>query len=440
MANDTDRIITVADKPPIQKPMMFGIGVLVAFFGTFMLWSLLAPIESAAIAPGKITVDSSRKTIQHLEGGIIKKIYIREGSSVKKGDMLIKLDETQAKASMELLNGRRNELLAAEARLIAQRDNLQKPEFSPELTKQKDNAKVAGIMKSQVNIFNANMRSLQGHIDILKQRYSQLEKQIDSLNSQVNSESEQLKLIEEEITAVKYLEERKLIEKPRLLALQREAARLLGNRGEHLGLIAKAQQEIGETNMQILSTKDKFTKETLDELRDTQQKLADVEERFKAAEDVLLRTSIIAPQTGKVVGLLQHTIGGVVTPGEELLQIVPTDDLLVVEARVSPLDIDVVYKGLKAKIQLTAFKQRSTPTLNGFVEDISGDSFDDERTKESYYRAKIVIPKDELEGLKHVKLYPGMPAQVMIITDKRTAFNYFITPIKESFDRAFREQ
>jgi membrane fusion protein, type I secretion system len=431
---------TVNSAPYIKEPLQFGLIILLVFVGGFLLWSLLAPLESAAVATGRVTVDTNRKSIQHLEGGIVEKLYVRDGDKVKKGDILIQLKNTQSKASLDLVRGQVNELLALEARLVAQRDKAKNVVFSEALLKQKDNPKVAKIMKSQKAIFKAEHDSFKGQIEILRQRVVQLEKEIDSLNAQVTSETKQLKLIEEEIEAVAFLEKKKLIEKPRLLALQREAARLIGNRGEHLGLIAKAQQKIGETKTQLIAITDKRQKDALQELRDTQQKLADLLEKEKSAEDVSDRTTIRAPQSGTVVSLQEHTIGGVLRPGETVMDIVPSGDKLVIEAQIDPLDIDVVHKGLEAKVNLTAFKQRSTPALDGVVDRVSADSFTNEQTGATYYLARVSISADQLKRLHDVKLYPGMPVQVMIITDKRTPFAYFVSPIQESFRRAFREQ
>lgn len=438
--NELSKIIKVSPSPIIKSAVSFGIIVLVVFFGSFVLWTFLSSLETAAIAPGKVTVDTNRKTVQHLEGGIIKKIYIREDSRVKAGDLLIKLDDTQSNASLTLLKGRTNELLAAEARLKTERDGLKKIEFPEKLLKQSKSSKVKNILKGQRNIFKASRRSVSGRIKILNQRIVQLEKEIESLNAQVTSESKQLELIEEEIVAVKFLEKKKLIEKPRLLALQREAARLLGNRGEHLGLIAKARQKIGETQSQIITVQDDHLKNTLIELRETQQQLADLLQKEKAAQDILDRTEIRAPKSGRIVGLRQHTVGGVIIPGGEVLDIVPSDDKLIIEARINPLDIDIVHEGLLAKIKLTAFKQRHTPTIEGIVTHISADSFQDEKTNESFYRVTIDIPPEELKKIKGLKLYPGMPTQVMIIVDDRSPFSYFFSPIRDSFSRAFKEQ
>ncbi|MEE9451686.1 MAG: HlyD family type I secretion periplasmic adaptor subunit [Gammaproteobacteria bacterium] len=204
-------------------------------------------------------------------------------------------------------------------------------------------------------------------------------------------------------------------------------------------MIAKAEQKIGETQLQLINVHDEYQKEVLTELRDTQGRLADVLEQFKIAEDVLARTILYAPRDGVVVGLQKHTRGGVITPGQEVLEIVPSQDAFVIEAHIDPMDIDVVVLGLKAKVKLTALKQRSTPTIDGIVDHVSADTFVDETTGLSYYKANIKLPEDALQQLGPVTLYPGMPVQVMIITAKQTPFSYFITPIKDSFQRAFRE-
>jgi len=431
--------ISIPKTPEVSDATKFGVTVLIAFFGSFILWSVLFPIDSAAIAPGKVTVHSNRKTIQHLEGGIIKELLVHDSKLVQKGDLLIRLDDTQARASLDLVQGQLIELLAAETRLLSERDKLDKIKFSKELLKRSKNPKVKKIMKSQENIFNTNKSALAGQNKILDQRIGQLHKEIESLEAQVTSESRQLELVEEEIVAVKYLEARKLIEKPRLLALQREEARILGNRGEHQGLIARAEQRIGETQTQIISLTNNAHKEVLDQLRETQRDLGDLLEREKAALDILTRIDIIAPQSGKVVGLSKHTIGGVINPGEEVLHIIPLHDELVIEARIKPIDIDIVHEGLIAKITFTAFKQRHIPSIEGTVTRISADIFEDPATKTSFYRARISISKDEMKKLGDLKLYQGMPAQVMIIIARQTPFSYFITPLTDSFNRAFRE-
>lgn len=430
-----------SQEPAIKWPTRFGFIVLVTFFTSFGFWATFTPLESAAIASGRITVESNRKTIQHLEGGIVKKLYVREGTEVEVGDLLVKIDDTRIQATVDLLQGQIRSLTASKARLIAERDHKKQIDFPKTLLKKQKEPKVKTVLENQEAIFTANKKYAQDNLDILKNRITQLEKEIESIDAQVESAETQLKLIEEEIESVAYLEARKLIAKPRLLALKREAARLKGNKGEHLGMIAQTKQRISETQKQIVGIKSRQQKETLEELSNTEFQLAELLEREKATSDILKHTEIRAPQAGTIVGLIAHTVGGIIAPGAPIMDIVPSQDTLVVEASIDPLDIDVVRQGLSADIQLSAYKQRHTPKLKGIVKHISADSFQNSTNGATYYRVRIAIEPDELKKLGHkIKLYPGMPVQVMIITDKRTPLDYFITPIKESFSMAFREQ
>ncbi|WED41809.1 HlyD family type I secretion periplasmic adaptor subunit [Legionella cardiaca] len=440
MDKSVNQLPGTSEKPIIRTPVLIGFGILFLFIGGFFLWSILFPLDSAAVAEGKFIVEYEHKTIQHMEGGIIDKIYISEGSVVQKNTPLIKLDDTQAKASLQLLQGQVWESLAAEARIFAELNNKSEVVFPNELLKMANDPKAKKIITGQENLFIANVNSYEGQNQVLQQRIDELNQEITSIKAQVDSETEQLKLINEEITAVAYLEARKLVDRPRLLALKREAARLNGNRGEHLGQIAKAHQSIGETKSQIYTLTETRRKELLQELRETQQKLADLLEKLKSAEDILKRTLILAPQAGTVIGLKKHTIGGVITPGQDILDIIPSGDKLIIEAEINPIDINIVKPGLIAKIHLTAYKQRNTPTLEGTVTNISADIFEDQVTKKEFYKARISLNSQELANYPHIHLYPGMPVQVMIITEKRTAFDYLITPLTESFRNAFHEE
>lgn len=427
-------------EPHFEEPKRFGLIILFVFVGGFLLWAFLFPLDSAAIADGYFIVEGERKTIQHLEGGIIKEILIEEGKEVKAGEVLIKLDDTQAKASLDLLQGQTWEALASEARILSELNNEEKIDFPEELLKAKINPKVKKIIAGQQKLFTANNNSYQGQTLVLKQRIEQFNKQIESYQAQEKSSDTQLKLIEEEITAVQYLADRKLIDKPRLLALKREAAKLLGDRDEYLGMIAKAHQGIGETQSQLYALAETKRKQLLEQLRLEQQKLADLQEKLKAASDVLSRTIIIAPQDGIILGLKKHTIGGVITPGQDICDIVPSSKYLILEVHISPSDIDIVTPGLPAKVRLTAYKQRVVPIVDGIVSQISADVFEEPNTKIHYYKARIQLSPKSLKTLQNVKLYPGMPAQAMIIVERRTAFDYLITPLLDNFRKAFREE
>jgi len=298
---------------------------------------------------------------------------------------------------------------------------------------------VAKLVAGEQTVFKARRRAIQGRIDIFRKRIVQLGKEIASLEAQVDAEIEQLELVAEEHDSVDSLVTKGLMDKPRLLALKRAAARLEGSRGEHQGLIARAEQRIGETELQIIDLENSSLNEAVSALREVQSQLVESGQRLRAAEDVLARTEIRAPQAGVVVGLNVHTETGVIAPGQHLLDILPKDDILVIEAEVDPIDIDVVRVGLSARVRMTAFKQRNTPPLEGEVTRISADSFTHERTGATYFLARVTIGPEERDKLDGGRLYPGMPAEVMIVTGKQTAFDYFLTPVTESFHRAFRE-
>ncbi|MBV52921.1 MAG: secretion protein HlyD [Coxiellaceae bacterium] len=433
--------VNFSKKPNSRFFVMFGIIILVVFFGGFALWSSLAPIESAAIASGKVVVTGNRRTIQHLEGGIIDRINVRDGENVHKGQILVSLENTRSHAAFKLTQGELYRLMTIEARLSAERDNAKSIHFNKKLqVEAKKNKTVLELMRGQETIFDTNQASFLGNISILEQQITQLEEQIKGAKAQLLSTIEQYDLIEEEVVAVKELADKRLIEKPRLLELQRAAARLQGVKGETVSKIAVLNQKIGETKTKIHTMKADRLKEILSQLRDSHQKIADLMKKEIIEGDVLRKTEIRSPQDGTIVDMKVHTIGGVIKPGETLMDIVP-EEQLVIDARVSPMDIDIVHKGLIAKVDLIAFKTRNTPTLQGEVVGVSADSFTDETTGELYYKAKIELDEDQLMNLsKSQELYPGMPVQVMIITDNRTLFNYLFTPVKDSFGRAFREQ
>ena len=431
---------TMPDKPAIDATVKVGLGILSLFFGGLVLWGLLAPLSSAAVAPGVVIVDSNRKTVQHLEGGIIRAIQVDNGDTVRAGQVLVRLDDAQAAAGFNQIRGRLDALEALEARLVAERDGLGGIAFPEHLLARRGDPQVAEILSGQQTIFEQRRRTLAGQTDILNQRVVQLEKEIDSRRAQIAAAKRQSLLISEEIAGVNDLVEKGLERRSRLLALQRQQASLEGQRGEQLGLVARAEQQIGEAELQIISQKNAQMNAVVGELRDIQTQLGDMAERAAAARDVLERREIVSPINGTVVDMKFFTAGGVIGPGEPIMDIVPENDELVIEAQVQPIDIDVVQTGLKAQVTLTAFKQRTTPTLDGRVSYVSADSLTDPRTGLPYFSTRIEIPADEMERLGGLELNPGMPAQVMIVTGERTAFQYLFDPLRESMQRAFREE
>jgi HlyD family type I secretion membrane fusion protein len=427
------------DRPPVLLPIVTACVIVFVFIGGFGTWAAFAPLNSAAIALGHVTVAGNRKTVQHLEGGIIKQLLVKEGDELEAHQILIRLDDTQPRATLELLRGRYDTMLAREARLTAERDRSDAIAFPAELTSRQEKITVAELIAGEQSVFDARRRAMQGRADIFRKRIVQLGNEIGGLEAQLISERTQRELIEEERLAVQGLVKKGVMDKTRLLALERAAAASEGTSGKHESLIARTGQRIGETELEIIDLENAMLNDVVAELHDVQAQLIDLGERFKAAKDILERTEIRAPQAGIVVGLNVHTEAGVIAPGQHLLDIIPKGDTLVVEAKVNPNDIDVVKVGLAAQVRLTAFKQRSTPLLQGHVARISADIFTDEHSGASYFLTRITIDSAEREKLGGGELYPGMPAEVMVVTGEQTAVEYILRPLTNSFRRAFRE-
>lgn len=421
--------------------ILFGVMMLVLIFGVFGLWAVLAPLDSAAIAPGKVTLDSNKKTIDHLEGGIVSEIDVREGEVVEEGDPLIVLDDTAVRARRDLYMGQYIAARASEARLIAERDNLDEVTFPPELMETAaEDEKIAANMDAQRRLFQSRRESLEGRTEVLQQQIKQSDEEINGLREQIKSSEQQLRLLNDEIKDVKHLLKSGNAPKTRLLALQRRSAEIEGEKGERQAMIARAEQRINEAKIEMYNLKTQFLNEVVEELKNTQVKLSDLEEQLRAAEDVMRRIVIRAPIGGEVTGLTVFTVGGAIAPREPIMSIVPSDDKLIVQARVKPQDIDVVRPGLLARVRLLAYKVRNVPPVEGEVVTVSADRFEDERSGEPYFTARIEIGEDQLSKLEDVELSPGMPVEVLIVTGSRSLFSYLVSPIKDSFNRAFREE
>ena len=426
--------------PDLRRPLLSGAAVVLALLLGFGLWGAVAPLSSAALAPGVVAVDSKRKTVQHLEGGIVSRILVREGERVVRGQPLVRLDTTQAEASWNVASGQLRSERALEARLTAERDGAKQIAFPPDLLSLADDAASAAVLDAQRRIFAARAAALRGQRQILTEQVGQLESQIDGLRAQELAALDQRRLIEDEVTDVGGLVEQGLELMPRLRSLERARAELDGRIGQFRGEIAKAQQAIGETRLQVIDLDNQRAEEVVGELRDVQRAIADLREQVRAAEDILSRRNIVAPVDGSVVNLATVTPGGVVGPGSALMEIVPEDDRLTVSARLRPTDIDSVHAGLPAEVRLTAFKAWSTPTLRGEVTYVSADVLTEENTGETYYDLRVEVDRAEVERVGNVSLYPGMPVQTTIVVGERPFLEYLVQPVLDSRSRAFREQ
>ena len=408
--------------------------VVALFLGGFAAWAALAPLESAAIAPGTLGVSGERKTVQHLEGGIVAGIAVAEGAAVAAGQTLLVLDDTQPRATLARLEGQHRSAAALEARLIAERDGLDAIAWSERLRTSVDD----GILATQERIFAARKASFDNEIAILEQRIAQIREQTAGYEGQIAAQDREIALLSEEARDVRSLVERGHMPKPRLRALERAEAEIVGDRASNRAQVARLAQAAGETRLQIVRLGNARLTEVTTELREVEARLADLNERLTAARDVLARTHVTAPVAGTVVGLGVFTHGAVIARGQRLMDIVPAGERLVVEARVAPTDIDSVAVGLPAQVRLTAFSLLTTAPLDGRVTRVSADAFTDERTGAAWYEARIDLDPGQ-PGLADLDLVPGMPAEVMIVTGSSTPLEYLLKPILTSFDRALRE-
>ena len=429
---------SIPTKP--RRTIIVGLSVVFLFIGSFVAWASLAPLAEAVVASGTIKVDSSRKQIQHLEGGIVKEILVRDGDEVRQGDVLLRLDETRAAASVAILRDGYDAAVAQEARLLAERDQADTIKFPGGLMSRAGDAKVASIMQSQSALWDARRSALQGEVQILEKQVRQLRDDIAGYEEQITAKNRELSFVRDELGSMRKLQEKGLTGKQRLLELEREAAKLEGERSELKSRISSAETEISRKELEIFQVGKSFRQGVVDELKQVQSEILDLRERLNAAEHVFGQTEVRAPVDGVVVGSGVHTIGGVVSPGATLLELVPANDELIVEARINPQDIDKVRPGLPAGILLTAFNQRNTPELAGEVRYVSADVLQDPQSETFYYVARIEVPEDEVLRLGDKPLQPGMMADVFVRTGERTMADYLLQPFRDSFRKAWLEE
>jgi HlyD family type I secretion membrane fusion protein len=431
---------TVTDDPPVGRSLLAGFVLTVVGFGGFCAWAALAPLSSAAMAPGTVTADTNRKTVQHLDGGVVGEILVRDGDHVEAGQVLMRLDDLETRSTVTLLEGQRRAYAAQEARLLAEQRRADQLVFPASLANLRGDPDMAEILTGQERIFDSRRASLHGRITVTHQRIAQYEAQIGALEAQLASGRGQLELIREELVGVQELADKGLERKPRLLALKRQAVDLEGEQGEYANRIAQAREAIAESELEIIQMEADDQREVASDLRDVQMRMAEVKEKLSAAQVRQGRREVTAPEAGTVVHLRYFSTGAVVSPGGPILDLVPRDDRLVIEARVRPTDIDVVHVGLPARVIFNAFKMRTTPQLEGTVALVSADAMTDERTGVPYYTARIVVDAKELDKLGKRQLQPGMPAETMIVTGERTMLEYLLQPINDTFRTAFREE
>jgi HlyD family secretion protein len=403
-------------------------------------WASTAEISGALIAQGSLVVDSNVKKVQHPTGGVIGEIRVHDGDHVKAGDILVRLDETVTRANLAIVQKGLIELYARHARLAAERDGANSVSAPKELADRTDDPDVAEALNSERKLFDLRLKSRLGQKDQLQQRIKQLQEQIVGLTAQQDAKAKELALIEQELTGVRDLWQKNLVQLTRLTSLEREEARLQGERGQLVAAAAEAKGKITETQLQIIQVDQDLSSDVAKELRETDSKIGEYVERKVTAEDQLKRTDIRAPQDGVVFQSTANTIGGVVTAGDQIMIIVPESDTLLVEVKVEPRDIDQVLFGQAVVLRFSSFNQRTTPEINGAVSRIAADTTNDQRTGQSYYLVRIAMTEDEIRRLGDVKLTPGMPVEAFIQTGERTVVSYLIKPLHDQLMRAFREK
>jgi HlyD family secretion protein len=403
-------------------------------------WAATAVISGAVVASGSIVVDSNVKKVQHLTGGIVGELRVRDGDRVRAGDIVVRLDETVTRANLAIVTKGLDELTARKARLESERDGSDTIIFPAQLLAGAGDPDRAAAMDSERKLFNLRRTARNGQKAQLRERIAQLEEEIAGLTAQQNSKVKEIALIERELAGVRELWKQNLVQLTRLTALEREAARLDGEHGQLIAAAAQAKGKIAETTLQILQIDQDIASDVAKELREVDGKIGEFIERKVTAEDQLKRIDIRAPQDGTVFQLAVHTIGGVITAGDPIMLIVPDADNLSVEVKVNPQDIDQLQLNQKAILRFTAFNVRTTPEIEGTVTRISADTSTDQRTGQSYYTVRIAMAADQVERLGDVKLLPGMPVEAFVQTGDRTMFSYLMKPLHDQFVRAFREK
>jgi len=418
-----------------------GFASVILVLGVGAAWAAFARIQSAVIAPGRTVVESYSKKVQHREGGIVRQIDVREGSTVEAGQILVVLDDTEDRASLGIIEAALTEWYAKRARLEAERDGAAEIAFPEVLLARKEEPDVAQILTGQRKLFETQRAGVVGRKDQLNERIGQYNEEIKGLEAQIAAKAAQFAFIQDELTGLKTLQSQGLVQTGKVLALEREAARLEGERGQLVAQLASTRGQIAEAKLQIIQLDDDYRTRSLADLRETEAQISEHEERRVAIQSKLQRTTIKAPISGFIHQLVVHTIGGVIAPGETIMQIVPTSDEIIIEAEVRPQDIEHIYIGQTAVLHFPGLERRTTPRLYGKVAQISADLTKSEIPgAPPFFAVRLKLAQSELKKLEVDKLLPGMPAEAFIQTHERSPIDYLLQPLTDQVARTFRER
>ncbi len=424
----------------IRLHLIIGLAVVVILAGGLGGWASTAQISGALIAPGSVVVESNVKKVQHPTGGVVGEVRARDGDVVKVGDVVVRLDDTVTKASLAIVTKNLDGLWARAARLEAEQRGLDNIVFPQMLLSRAEDPDVKAVIASETKLFEVRVTGRAGQKAQLRERVTQLNEEIGGLTAQEKAKDKEIALVEKELIGVRQLYEQHLVQISRLTVLERDAARLAGERAQYIAARAQAKGKITETELQIIQVDKDMVSEVSKDLRETNDKIGEFVERKVTAEDQLRRVDIRAPQDGMVLQSTVHTVGGVITAGDAIMMIVPQAEDLSVEAKVNPQDIDKLQIGQKTLLRLSAFNQRTTPELNGVVTRVSPDVTTEQRTGQSYYTIRVSLPAQEVARLGDVRLIPGMPVEAFVQTGDRTMLSYLIKPLSDQLMRTFRER
>ncbi len=424
----------------LERELRKGLLVLVIGLGVTGGWATLVPLSAAVVVSGTLVVQSNLKKVQHPTGGVVAQIAVEDGMHVKAGDLLVRLNETQARANLQMVAKELDDITLRIARLRAERDGLAEPKMPPELTGRAGDDDLAARIASEKSLFKARASARQNQKDLLQSRIAQLGQQIDGLEAQIQSNGSQRDLIGKELEGVQTLFDKRLAPITRLTSLQRDGARLDGERGQLQSSIAETKAKIGEAQLQMIRVDEDFRAEVIKDLRDAEAKKGEFSERRIAAQDQLDRIELRAPVSGTIHQLAVHTIGGVIAAGERIMDIVPDSDELQIEGHLPPNEIDHVKVGQTTMVRFSAFNQRTTPQLSGSISYVAADLTHDHDSNTSYYTIRATLPEEEHRRLQGLTLVSGMPAEIFVETGSRTMMSYLLKPITDQLRRAFNDR
>ncbi len=423
-----------------RRIALIGVGIIVFTFGILGLWAAFAPLSSAVIGSGTISSENNRKTLQHLEGGILRRIAVSEGDQVQAGQVLFELDPVQPSASLEITRSQLYTLLARADRLKSERDRLASVRFSPEVLAEQSDPLVRQTIQDEQRQFQERRTSIQGQVDILRSRAAQYREQIGGIDRQQAAMETQVRLLNDELSGLEELYDKNLVPRPRLLALERERAQIQSQIGRAIGERAQALQAIGEAELQAQQILKQFDEANARELADIQVQIAEVREKFTVAEDVASRVRVTSPVAGTAQNLRVHTEGAVIRPAEPLVDIVPAQGGFEIRAQFSPNDVDNLHPGMVAEIRFPSFHSLKLPMIEGRVSTVSRDRLVDEATNTPYFLVTIQLQEEELPQELRGKLVAGMPAEVVVPTGARSALEYLFNPLTNALRKSMREE